>query len=143
VLLALVVGATGCPDRAAPEDARPSLRVRLPDAWKATPSPGGLHVGPPGRVVLQLETNTRAFPSGEELVAAVVREKVEKTQKLESPTFVGVRYRLTDEGLEGFLGARRAGPRTVWCASMKGASTDELDAAVEVCRGVSFDEEKG
>ncbi len=137
----MAVGVVGCPDRA-PDDPRPSLRVRLPDGWKATPSPGGLHVGPAGRVVLTLETSTRPFPTTDELFAAVAREKVDKTQKLETPPLVGVRYRLSDDGAEGFLGARRAGPRTVWCASTRGVTADELDAAIEVCRGVSFDEDK-
>lgn len=139
----LVVGATGCPDRAAPDDARTSLHVRLPEGWKATAVPQGLHVGPAGRVVLQLESGVRPFPSTDELAAAVAREKVDKTQKIDGPTFVGVRYRLGEDGLEGFLGARRAGPRTVWCASTRGATADEVEASIEVCRGVSFDEDKG
>ncbi len=127
-----------CSERAPADEARSSLRVPLPDGWKATAVAGGLHVGPPGHIALQLESTTRALPSLEALLAAVEHEKVKITAKEAIETFVAVRYRLADEG-EAFLGVHRTGPRTIWCASTKGATADEVEAALTVCRSLSWD----
>ena len=60
----LLAGCDGCePKTASPAEPPPSLRVPLPDGWRATTFSGGLQVGPQGRVVLQL---------GQDLVVAVV-----------------------------------------------------------------------
>jgi hypothetical protein len=133
-----------CAERAPTDETRSSLRVPLPDGWKATAVAGGLHVGPPGHITLQLESTARPMPTVEAFLAAIDREKVKITSKEVIDGFVGVRYRLADDS-EGFLGVRRTGPRTIWCASTKGTTADEVEAAMTVCRSLSWDSgvEKG
>lgn len=141
-LAALVLA--GCPSTPTPprEVARSNLKVSLPDGWKATSSAGGLAVGPGARVVLELESSTRALPTEDALVAAVAEQGGSVVQKEHVGDFVGVLYLLSpaDGGVpDGFLGARRAGKQTVWCASTAGASTAEVAQAWEVCARVSWD----
>lgn len=121
-----------------------SLRVPLPEGWRATAFSGGLQVGPQGRVVLQLESTTRPLPSAEAFLAAVSAEGVEILEKESVDTFVGVRYSMSAEGAAGgrrdaFLGVRRTGPRTIWCSTTSGASSDEVEAAMTVCRSLSWE----
>jgi hypothetical protein len=127
-----------CPDKGAPQEPRSSLRVPLPDGWHATAVTGGLHVGPANHVVLQLESTSRELPTLEALLADLEREKVEIKQKESIDTFVGARYRV-GEGVEGFLGVRKAGPRTIWCATTREATLDEVEASMTVCRSLSWD----
>lgn len=132
----MLVAGLACADKATPEP-RSSLRVPLPDGWKATAVAGGLHVGPAAHLTLQLESTAREFPAVDALVAAVEREKVTIVQKESSDTFVGVRYKLP-EG-EGFLGVRQTGPRTIWCSTAKGVTAEEVEASMTVCRSLSWD----
>jgi hypothetical protein len=132
-------GCAGCSDPARPPEAR--LRVALPDGWRAAQLSNGLQVGPSGRVVLQLETTQRPFPSAEAFLAAVEREGVKVTEKEFVDTFLGVRYsvRSDAEAREAFLGVRQAGPRTVWCSTTGSARSDEVEAAMTVCRSLSWE----
>ncbi len=120
-------------------DAKGGLRVPLPDGWKASSSPGGLQVGPAGRVVLQLESLASPLPALEQLTGPLEHEKVIIISKESNDSFVGVKYRFAESLDEGFLGAQRTPGRTVWCATTKGAKADEVDAASKVCRGLSED----
>ena len=64
-----------------------------------------------------------------------VREAVE--------SFVGVRYAVDVEGAEeqrdAFLGVRKTGPRTIWCSTTASAKRDEVEAAMTVCRSLSWE----
>jgi hypothetical protein len=139
LLGALALAACGCTEKTAATEARSGLRVPLPDGWRATAVAGGLHVGPFGHVALQLESTTRPMPSLDELLRAVEREKVIVTQKEALDTFVGVRFRLGADGGEGFLGVRQAGTRTIWCATTREAAAADVEAAMTVCRSLSWD----
>lgn len=117
------------------------LRVPLPDGWKATAVPSGLEIGPEGRVVLLLENTTRPLPDAAAFLEALAGENVEVTQKESVETFVGARYLVGSEGnrRDAFLGVRRAGPRTIWCSSSASAKSEEVEAAMTVCRSLSWE----
>lgn len=118
------------------------LRVPRPEGWTATPaSSGALQVGPQGRVVLQLESSERALPSVDALTAAVVAEEAEILQKESNESFVGVRYSIVVAGVkqEAFVGVRRVGAVTIWCATVGGARVEEVEQAMTVCRSVSWE----
>ena len=124
-----------------PAEPRSSLRVALPDGWRANAITNGLQVGPQGRVVLQLESTTRPLPTPDAFVAAVQAEGVEILQKESIDTFVGVRYSVTAEGAkrDAFLGVRQTGPRTIWCSTSASAKSEEVEAAMTVCRSLSWE----
>ncbi len=119
----------------------PSLRVPLPDGWRAAALSGGLQVGPQGRVVLQLESTTRPLPTPEAFVEAVNAEGVEILEKESVDAFIGVRYAVTAEGVkrDAFLGVRQTGPRTIWCSTTPSARSEEVEAAMTVCRSLSWE----
>ena len=125
----------------APAEPRSSLRVPVPDGWKATSRAGDLQVGPQGRVVLLLENTPRPFPETEAFVAAVEVEGVEILQKESVDTFIGVRYSFDAAGTrrDGFLGVRQTGPRTIWCSTSGSAKNEEVEAAMTVCRSLSWE----
>ena len=120
---------------------RSSLRVPLPDGWHATALAGGLQVGPQGRVVLQLESTTKPLPSAVAFVAALSAEGVDILEKESVDTFIGVRYSMSADGLkrDAFLGVRQTGPRTIWCSTTGSAHSDEVEAAMTVCRSLSWE----
>lgn len=130
-----------CSRPTAPPEARSSLRVPLPDGWRATAISSGLQVGPQGRVVLQLESTTRPFPTAESFLGAVEAEGVVVMQKESTDTFVGVRYSMSADGAtrDAFLGVRQTGPRTIWCSTAASARGDEVEAAMTVCRSLSWE----
>lgn len=137
LLAALGLAACTCTEKDSSADPRGGLRVPLPDGWKAVAVEGGLHVGPTGRVVLQLESTTREQPTLDALVRTLEREKVVIIHKESSNSFVGVRYSF-GEHAEGFVGVRQVGARTVWCATTREATAEAVRASLPVCRDVSF-----
>lgn len=126
-----------------PVEPRSSLRVPLPDGWKASAVAGGLQVGPQGRVVLQLESTTKPLPDAGAFIAAVEREGVTVQQKEAVESFVGVRYFVNVEGAaakrDAFVGVRKTGPRTIWCSTTSSAKSEEVEAAMTVCRSLSWE----
>ncbi|MCC6336322.1 MAG: hypothetical protein IT380_20345 [Myxococcales bacterium] len=146
--LLLVCGwvSCACPSLLAP-DAGPSLerqglKVPLPDGWKAAPGAGGLLLaGPAGRTVLELESSSRPLPTAAALLEALGAQDVYVVEEVESGDFVQVRYRLATDGggEEAFLGVRRTGRLTVWCASVAGASPGEVQEAAGVCARLGQD----
>lgn len=141
-MLALMLASCGCESSKPTTPAEPpSLRVPLPDGWKATALSGGLQVGPQGRVVLQLESTTKPLPTAEAFLAALSAEGVEILEKESVDTFIGVRYSMTVEGVkrDAFLGVRQTGPRTIWCSTTGSAKSEEVEAAMTVCRSLSWE----
>lgn len=124
-----------------PAEPRSSLRVPLPDGWRAAQFTGGLQVGPSGRVVLQLESTTKPFPDAEAFLKAIEAEGAEIQEKELVDTFLGVRYSVTSNGAprEAFLGVRQTGPRTIWCSTTGSARKEEVEAAMTVCRSLSWE----
>ena len=149
LVVAVLVLAAACESKpVAPPEPRSSLRVPLPDGWQATmlASGAGLQVGPQGRVVLQLESTTRPLPSAEAFVAAITAEGVEILEKESVDTFIGVRYSTAAPSAvaptpkrDAFLGVRQTGPRTIWCSTTASAHRDEVEAAMTVCRSLSWE----
>lgn len=139
----LVLAACESTKPTAPAEPRSSLRVPLPDGWRATTLSGGagLQVGPQGRVVLQLESTTRPLPTAEAFLAALTAEGVEILEKESVDTFIGVRYSMLVEGAkrDAFLGVRQTGPRTIWCSTTGSAKSEEVEAAMTVCRSLSWE----
>ncbi|MFO0595184.1 MAG: hypothetical protein U0228_07765 [Myxococcaceae bacterium] len=134
--LALLVLA-GCACDESGKAPPPGLRVPVPDGWKASSTASGLLVGPAGRVVLQLESTSRPFPEAQAFVDALEAEGVEIHEKESVETFIGVRYSVDHR--EAFLGVRQTGPRTIWCSTTGSASSEEVEAAMTVCRSLSWD----
>lgn len=132
VALALV-GCTGKP--AAPV----GLRVPLADGWVASPSGGGLSVGPRGRVVASLELRGGDVPRAAELGLAATAEGAANVLMDEGEGFAVARYTLADRR-DGFLAVKRVGSRTVWCASTANASSSEVDDGLALCRGLSSEQ---
>ncbi|MGV3623946.1 MAG: hypothetical protein ACO1OB_24220 [Archangium sp.] len=127
-----------------PVEPKSSLRVPLPDGWKASAMAGGLQAGPQGRVVLQLESTSKPLPEPAEFIAAVEREGVSIQQKEAVESFVGVRYRVNVDGAaaakrDAFVGVRKTGPRTIWCSTTSSAKSEEVEAAMTVCRSLSWE----
>ncbi|MBL8922619.1 MAG: hypothetical protein JNJ54_27465 [Myxococcaceae bacterium] len=115
------------------------LRVPLPDGWAATPTGGGLSVGPRGRVVTTLELRGGAVPRAAELGQAATAEGASNVLMDEGEGFAVARYTLADRR-DGFLAVKRVGSRTVWCASTANASVNEVDDGVALCRGLSSEQ---
>lgn len=144
-LLALAMSCESSrPAAPAPPPPPSSLRVKLPDGWRATALSSGLQVGPEGRVVLQLESTTRPLPTLEAFLTAVTAEGVDVLEKESDDSYVGVRYSLAAEGTPGlkrdaFLGVRQTGPRTIWCSTTGSAKSEEVEAAMTVCKSLSWE----
>lgn len=145
--LAVVLLLAAC-ERSQPPPPAPELpqglRVPLPDGWKATAVGGDLHAGPQGRAVLKLEKTQRPMPTIEQLIAAVEGQGAVTQQKESISSFVGVRYSISVEGddagrRDAFLGVRQTGPRTIWCSTTASARRDEVEAAMTVCRSLSWE----
>ena len=99
-------------------------------------------MGPQGRVVLQLESTTRPLPTAEAFVSAISAEGVDILEKESVDAFVGVRYSVSAERADkrdAFLGVRQTGPRTIWCSTTGSAKSDEVEAAMTVCRSLSWE----
>ena len=56
-------------------------------------------------------------------------------------TFLGVRYSVELEGGKraAFLGVRQTGPRTIWCSTTSSVRPEEIEAAMTVCRSLSWE----
>ena len=146
-VLGLWVLALGCESSrpgAPPPPPPSSLRVPLPDGWRATALSSGLQGGPEGRVVLQLESTTRPLPTLDAFLTAVTAQGVDVLEKESTDAFVGVRYSVSTEGApavkrDAFLGVRQTGPRTIWCSTTGSAKSEEVEAAMTVCRSLSWE----
>lgn len=145
-LSALLLGGcsepSGKPNVTPAAEARPGLRVPMPDGWAARANGAGLEVGPQGRVVLHLESTAREFPAPELFFTAIEGETVDITQKESIDDFLGARYSVKGDDRvvrDAFLGVRKTGERTVWCSTSANARRDEVDAAMTVCRSLSWE----
>lgn len=134
---ATALGCVACSEKKS--EVPSGLRVPLPDGWNANAGVHGLLVGPPGRVVLSLESRGDALPSAAQLTAAVGAAGGVQPETQADPTWVTVRYRLVSDGgsVEAFVGARKAGGHVIWCASTELTRPAELEPALGICRTVS------
>jgi len=135
----------GCPQKSTPDAGAPGhggLRVRLPEGWTAKPTGNGLDVGPTGRVVVSLEPTSGPLPPVEALVSALEADGATRLEKESSDTFVGVMYQLNGDAgaVAAFVGAQKAGPKVVRCASTDEAQVEDVKAGFALCRSLSWDD---
>jgi hypothetical protein len=156
--LALGAGCRGCqqetPAPAESEDAglRSGVKVPLPPGWSAqVATDGSFQAGPPGRPVLRVDLKPGQgdqMPSSETL-ADRVREQMKQftlslDQEEDTQAFALLRVTmapaLTDGGLgpeaPAFFGARRVADDLFLCASLPGATSEEVHLATEACRTI-------
>lgn len=159
VTLALFAGCRGCQEDtpssgSLTEDAglRSGVKVPLPPGWSAqVATDGSFQAGPPGRPALRVDLKPgqgEQMPSSEKL-ADTVREQMKHftlslDQEEDKESFSLLRVTLAptlaDGGLgpeaPAFFGARRVGDDLFLCASLPGASTEEVRLATEACRTI-------
>ncbi|RKH51051.1 hypothetical protein D7X55_33665 [Corallococcus sp. AB049A] len=152
-------GCEGCQKKAPGEDVqaedaglRSGVKVPLPPGWSAqVATDGSFQAGPPGRPALRVDLKPgqgEQMPSSETLADNVRQQMKQFTlsldQEEDTPSFALLRVTmapaLTDGGLgpeaPAFFGARRVGDDLFLCASLPGASTEEVRLATEACRSI-------
>nr|WP_225937493.1 hypothetical protein [Myxococcus sp. RHSTA-1-4] len=163
--LALLSGCEGCKREEAmpsasssdsgarPSSLRSGVKVPLPDGWSAQVAPDdSFQAGPPGRPVLRVDLRRgqgEQLPSVEAL-AGRVREELknhelsldQEEEEANSYSLLRITFapKLADGGVgvqaPGFFGARRVGSDLFLCASLPGASQEDVRLATEACRNI-------
>jgi hypothetical protein len=135
-----------------PSTLRAGVKVPLPPGWSATmAADGSLQAGPPGRPVLRVDVRRgegAKMPSAEAL-ADSVREQfsqfevsLDQEEGDEQVALVRITLapKLEDGGVgahaPALLGARRVREDLFLCATLPGASTEEVRLATEACRDI-------
>lgn len=163
--LALLPGCKGCgrgdagpPDSSTEEPApnpgmRSGVKVPLPDGWSAQVAPDdSFQAGPPGQPVLRVDLRRgegEQLPTAEQLVDRVREElkgfelsldQEEEEQDSYSLLRITLAPKLADGGVgaqaPAFFGARRVGTDLFLCASLPGASAEDVRLATEACRNI-------
>jgi hypothetical protein len=135
-----------------PSPLRAGVKVPLPPGWTAlVAADGSFQAGPPGRQVLRVDVRRgegEKMPSVEALTDAIRQQfsefQVSLDQEKGGEQVALVRItlapKLTDGGVgphgSALLGARRVGEDLFLCATLPGASTDEVRLATEACRDI-------
>jgi hypothetical protein len=154
-----LAGCRGCQEGKAPPDAeaedaglRSGVKVPLPPGWSAqVATDGSFQAGPPGRPALRVDMKPgqgEQMPSSEKL-ADTVRDQMRHftlslDQEEDTTSFALLRVTmaptLDDGGLgpeaPAFFGARRVDDDLFLCASLPGASAEEVRLATEACRSI-------
>jgi hypothetical protein len=128
------------------------VKVPLPSGWSAlVAADGSFQAGPPGQPVLRVDVRRgegATMPSVEALTASIRQQfsefQVSLDQKEGDEQVALVRItlspKLADGGLgphgPALLGARRVGDDLFLCATLPGASTEEVRLATEACRDI-------
>ncbi len=163
--LTLLSGCKGCGREETPSPAasaedggrtsssRSGAKVPLPDGWSAQVAPDdSFQAGPPGQPVLRVDLRRgqgEQLPSAEDLVTRAREElknfELSLDQEEEQPDAwsllrVTMAPKLADGGIgahaPAFFGARRVGPDLFLCASLPGASPEDVRLATEACRNI-------
>lgn len=146
-------GASGsAPER--PSSLRAGVKVPLPPGWSAhVAADGSFQAGPPGQPVLRVDMRrgeAGKLPSAEALAESIREQfsgfEVSLDQEEGGEQFALVRItlapRLADGGLgphaPALLGARRVGEDLFLCATLPGASEQEVRLATEACRDIQL-----
>ncbi len=135
-LLVVALLAAGCADQTAVPKTATELRIPFPEGWVAAGSSERLQAGPRGRAVVSFEAKPDAAPTLDVLLAAAAAQKATSVQGFDAPGFVAARYALDTQ--EAFVGVKTAGARTVWCASLHGATDAEVTEALNACRDLAL-----
>jgi hypothetical protein len=145
-------GPSGITER--PSTLRAGVKVPLPPGWSAVvAADGSFQAGPPQRPVLRVDIRRgegAKMPSAEELADSVREQfsqfEVSLDQEEGDAQVALVRITLApklDDGGVGahapaLLGARRAGEDLFLCATLPGASAEEVQLATEACRNIQM-----
>ncbi len=135
-----------------PSPLRAGVKVPLPPGWSAlVAADGSFQAGPPGQPVLRVDVRRgegEKMPSVEALAGSIRQQfsgfQVSLDQEEGDEQMALVRLtlapRLEDGGLgpEGpaLLGARRVGDDLFLCATLPGASAEDVRLATEACRDI-------
>lgn len=143
---------SGATERMSPQ--RTGVKVPLPQGWTALTGPeGSFQSGPPGRPVLRVDVRRgegAKMPSPEAL-ADSVREQfsqfevsLDQEEGDEHVALVRITLapKLGDGGIgphgPALLGAKRIGDDLFLCATLPGASIEDVQLATEACRNIQL-----
>ena len=135
-----------------PSPVRSGIKVPLPQGWSAlVAADSSFQAGPPGRPVLRVDVRRgegEKLPSVEELTGSIHQQFSDFQVSLDQEegdaqvTLVRITLapKLTDGGLgphgPALIGARRVGEDLFLCATLPGASGEEVRLATEACRDI-------
>ncbi|WP_338872607.1 hypothetical protein [Myxococcus stipitatus] len=160
--LCLLSGCKGCKEESASPGASPpdgtaqthrsGVKVPLPEGWSAQVAPDdSFQAGPPGRPVLRVDLRRgqgEQLPSVEKLVERVREEsknfEISLDQEEQKETYSLLRVTLAPKLPDGgvglpspaLFGARRVGSDLFLCATLPGASPEDVRLATEACRDI-------
>ena len=136
------------PDAGVPAVRSSGLRLPLPPGWSVvTGGDGALRVvSGPGRTVVRAELRRgMGMPTAESMrsgfTEGLKRLRVHHSTVVETPGYVSLRLFVGEPAADAgsdqevYLSATSLGEDTLLCASMRGATTAELDLAEHACRG--------
>lgn len=131
---------------------RAGVKVPLPPGWSAlVAADGSFQAGPPGRPVLRVDIRpgeAEQLPTPAQVSQQVAREfprfTVSMDQEEGTDTETLMRYTLAPPLADGgvgphapvLFGARRVGNDLFLCASLPGASYEDVRLATEACRSI-------
>lgn len=137
-----------------PSPIRAGVKVPLPQGWSAlVAADSSFQSGPPGRPVLRVDMRRgegEQLPSVEELTGSIRQQfsdfqvSVDQEEGDEQVTLVRITIapKLSDGGLgpqgPALIGARRVGEDLFLCATLPGASGEEVRLATEACRDIEL-----
>ncbi|AGC49381.1 putative lipoprotein [Myxococcus stipitatus DSM 14675] len=162
--LCLLSGCKGCKEESASPGAsspdgtaqshRSGVEVPLPEGWSAQlTSDDSLQAGPSGRPVLRVDVRRgqgEQLPTVEKLVERVREESKnfeisldqEEQKERYSLLRVTLAPKLADGGVglqsPALFGARRVGDDLFLCATLSGASAEDVRLATEACRDIEL-----
>jgi hypothetical protein len=129
------------------------VKVPLPTGWSAVvAADGSFQAGPPGQPVLRVDVRRgegEKMPSLEELTESIRKQfadfqvSLDQEEGDEQVALVRITLapKLADGGLgphgPALLGARRVGEDLFLCATLPGATPEEVRLATEACRDIS------
>ena len=117
--------------------AKVGLKIPMPDGWQAQPAGDGvLQVGPVGRPVVRIEHRPAlAVPDAGDVPNELMADGVKVLGELPLADGWLIRYQVP--GLEqAMIGARHLSTGALLCASLPGASLDEVKQAAALCTNV-------
>lgn len=133
---------------------RVGVKVPMPEGWTAqVASDGSFQFGPPGRPVLRVDLRPgqgEKLPSPDALAESMLEPfkpftfSLDQEQSAEDFTLVWVTLapKLEDGGAgeswPALFGAKRVEKDLFLCATLPGATAEEVRLAAEACRGIEF-----
>ena len=136
-----------------PSPPRSGVKVPLPTGWSAlVAADGSFQAGPPGQPVLRVDIRKgegEKMPSVPQLVGSIRQQfsefQVSVDQEEGDEQVALVRLTLAPKRADGgigphgaaLLGARRVGEDLFLCATLPGATSEDVRLATEACRGIN------